>query len=393
VRILDVSPRVVFPPMRGSSVRTHNLLRHLARSHDVRLFAQPRLGHRPAEPPPYGEHLHESGLARALCSASERAWVSAPILSGAGLRLARPAVLRELLGWADVVLVEFPWQFEHCRRERPSAPLVLSAINVEAAKFASWAEAAGTRLTRRPWLRWIERTEAAAVRHAALITVVSERDRRDLAARYELDPDRVVVVPNGADADAYRPVDPERRAAAKLELGLPDRPAVLFAAADMPANRRGLRWVEQAAALADRFTFVVVGTVAKRRPARANLVVAGPVPDIQPWLEAADLAICPIEHGGGTKIKLLEALAAGLPTVAFPHAVEGLTVRDGREILVVPPDERAVVSALERLVADPELARSVAAGGREFVVTGHDWADGAARLEAALLGLVDGAAP
>ncbi len=375
--------------MQGSSVRTHNLLRHLARRHDVRLFAQPQLGYRPGPPPPYREYVHESRVARALSSASERAWVSAPILSGAGLRLARPAVLTDLLEWAEVVLVEFPWQFEHCRGRRPSAPLVLSAINVEAAKFASWADAAGAgRLTRRAWLRRIERAEARAVGHAELITVVSESDRVELAARYGIDQERIVVVPNGADTDAYRPADPERRAAAKRELGLPDKRTVIFAGADMPANRRGLRWVERIASMGSRFTFLVVGAVGEPAGVRGNVVATGLVPDFRRWLEAADLAVCPIAHGGGTKIKLLEGLAAGLPTVAFPHAVQGLGVRDGRELVVAPPSEGELLGALERLADDAELAERVAVGGRRFLVAHHDWASSAASLEAALLRLL-----
>jgi len=113
MRILDVSPRVCFPPERGSSVRTYNLLRHLALRHQIRQFSQARwngLGARGATQevqvsPSYLEWRYADPAASLLCEVSERAWVRAPVLSGAALRLRRPSLLLEFLRWADVVIV------------------------------------------------------------------------------------------------------------------------------------------------------------------------------------------------------------------------------------------------------------------------------------------------
>ena len=88
--------------------------------------------------PSYREIRYSHPLATLVREASERAWVNAPVLGGAAFRLTRPRRLLELLRWADAVLVEFPWQFEHCRRQRPEARLVYASHNVEAQKFASY---------------------------------------------------------------------------------------------------------------------------------------------------------------------------------------------------------------------------------------------------------------
>ena len=394
MRILDVSPRVSNPPARGSSVRTANLLRQLAHRHEVRQFSQAR-SRRAGDPesshgalrvtPSYTEFRARPRLATLATELSARSWVRAPVLSGTGLHRSRQ--LRELIDWGDVVLVEFPWQVASCRRLRPTAPLVLAGHNVEAPKFADYARAAGSPRTANVWLRAIERIERRAVRSADLVLAVSDADRADLIARYGAAPDRVTTVPNGADTARYRPVTATERRAARAALGLPDRPTVLFAAADVPPNRAGLDWVRRVAARAPQVTFLVTGTVAP--PGRDDFVAVGLLDDFGQALAAADCALCPIEFGGGTKIKLLEGLAAGLPTVAFAEALHGLDLTD--EVLVAPKSGDGLVAAVERAL-HPAVGADLSARGRAWVIAHHSWQTIAAQLEERLLALAGQAA-
>jgi glycosyltransferase involved in cell wall biosynthesis len=395
MKILDVSPRVASLPQQGSAVRMYNLLRQLSRRHDVRQFSQVRwqnLRHQRAPreiriSPSYLEYRYADRAASLLCEVSERAWVRAPILAGAALSLRRPRALRELLCWADVTLVEFPWQFGFCHRLRPRGPLVLAAHNVEALKFPEYAPAAGIAVRRDLWIRSVERAEAGAVARADLILAVSPADRLGFIERYGADPARVVVVPNGADTQAYRPTDPDARRAAKRELGLPERPMVLFAGANVPPNWDGVGWVRRLASRSERFTFVVVGRAAP--PGReANLLAVGAVPEMAPWLRAADFSVCPIRFGGGTKIKLLESMAAGLPTVVFAESIHGLDAKPGEQVLVVGRSETELLAALDLLADDPARARRIGCEAAAFVARHHDWSRIAEGLEAHLLQLV-----
>jgi len=392
VRILDVSPRVVHPPIRGSSVRSANLLRALAGRHEVRQLSQARLTRRGdpegargafAVTPSYAELRMAAPVPTLATELGARSWVRAPVLSGVGL--GRSARLRANLGWADIVLVEFPWQFSACRGARPDVPIVLSGCNVEAAKFADYAAAAGSPRSARLWLRAIERLERQAAQSADLVLAVSDADRDDLIRRYGLAPRSVVTVPNGADAARYRPASAHERRAARARLGLPDRPTVLFAGADVPPNRAGLAWVRRLAARAPHLTFLVTGTIAP--PSRDGIVATGLLDDFGIALAAADFAVCPIEFGGGTKIKLLEGLAAGLPTVAFAEALHGLDI-DG-EVLVTPKSEAGLLGALDRL-SDPAVAQELSRRGRDWVAGRYDWSAIARLLEVHLQQLIAG---
>lgn len=395
MKILDVSPRVVFPPIRGSGVRAYNLLRSLSVRHQVRQFSQARPG-RVAEggrglqqiTPSYSELRYAHPVAAGLGELSVRTWPTAPLLSGLGLRLTRPRELNRLLHWADVVLVEFPWQYAYCRRHRPDRPIVLAAQNVEAVKFRSYAESLGRPRTTSFWVRYVEAAERSAVETADLVLCVSESDRDELERRYDVLAERLVVIPNGADTQSYVPVDPGARRAMRSRLGLPERPTALFVGADVPPNRAGLEWVRRLARRSDRFTFLAAGHVAPPAISEGGLVALGFVDDLASCFAAADFALCPIEFGGGTKIKLLEGLAAGLPTIAFEESLTGLPLEDGRHLLVVEKSEDGLLAALERLAGDPELAATLGSAGRELVAGAYDWVRVADALEDHLLRLV-----
>jgi glycosyltransferase involved in cell wall biosynthesis len=291
--------------------------------------------------------------------------------------------------WAEVILVEFPWQFDYCRRCAPGVPLVLAAHNLEWSKFSSYAEAQGVRARRSPWLRHIRRSEAKAVACADLVLAVSPDDRLDFIRVYRKDPDRVVEIPNGADIRTYHPVDRATRESRKRELGLPPKPVACYVGANIPPNVAGLAWVRRLASMSDRFTFVAIGPLFRRPERQGNLIATGLVDDYPGWLQAADFSLCPIEHGGGTKIKLLEALAAGLPVVAFEESLRGTALEPGRHVLVSPKSEVELLSALNRLADDPALAETLGANGRAFVAEHHDWERIAEKLSAALTQVVE----
>jgi glycosyltransferase involved in cell wall biosynthesis len=394
-RLLDVSPKVVLPPESGSRVRIFNLLLHLSESYDVRLFSQVR--RRPGSTQlsgvlalndSFAEIRYCNPVASFVSDLAESRLIQSPALRGAGLRLTRPSTLDRLLEWADVVLVEFPWQLPYCRKRAPHKPIVLASHNVEASKFASYAEAIGGRGERHRWARQIERIERRAVAGADLILAVSPDDRSEFIARYGAHPDDVAVIPNGADTSQYVPTSSQLRQRAKERLGLPDRPTVIYVGGNSAPNWAGLSWVRRLSELTDRFTFLVVGEMSKGQTGGATFVATGVVNDLAPYFAASDISICPIQFGGGTKIKLLESLAAGLPTVAFEEATRGLDLVPGQHLLVVEKDEREIMTALDRLADDLQLAQGLGEAGRQHVASRFDWRQIAATLDVALRRLV-----
>lgn len=96
------------------------------------------------------------------------------------------------------------------------------------------------------------------------------------------------------------------------------------------------------------------------------------VPEILSWFRGADLLVVPLRFGAGIRIKILEAMAAGLPIVTTPKGCEGLQVEHGRELLIAD-DAEAFASEVIRLLGDHELRRALAENARKFVAEYYSW--------------------
>jgi glycosyltransferase involved in cell wall biosynthesis len=103
-----------------------------------------------------------------------------------------------------------------------------------------------------------------------------------------------------------------------------------------------------------------------------NVHFLGRVDSTAEHLAAAQVAIAPVRHGSGTRLKLLEYFAAGLPVVCTAKAAEGLAVEDGRHVrLVDTPCE--LVAAVRALHANAEACAQLGAAARALVASHYDW--------------------
>lgn len=375
MRVLFLTHTVPYPPVSGERIRTWSLMRELReRGWSVSLFALgPEEGAQaPAELAEVcGDLLVASprlrARARMLASiVRRRAFHETMYLdAGAAERLrAWPA-----LAQADVLvtsLFTFPYVAAELRRRT-----VLDPHNAEGRRLASMAAALGRTprgLAARLQVGPVTRFEADAVRSVARTLAVS----REEAALFEsYAPGRVDVVPNGVDPD-------ERRFRAEP----PADPEILFVGSlDYGANVDAVRFLAGAIAPllgtpAARLTVVgsnpapAVRSAAEAAPIPVD--VKGHVPSVEPHFRAARALAVPLRFGGGTRLKILEALARGVPVVTTSIGCEGLELEDGRHLLVADePGDFA--RALDRVLADDELCRTLAAAGFAAVRQRYSW--------------------
>jgi glycosyltransferase involved in cell wall biosynthesis len=131
--------------------------------------------------------------------------------------------------------------------------------------------------------------------------------------------------------------------------------------------------------------FVIVGQKPVERLLRLNgqngVVVTGAVEDVRPFIAGAAVYVAPLRMGGGTRFKLLEAMALARPIVSTTLGAEGFAVASGRELLLAdsPADFAAAVLSL---LADPARAATLGQAGRAFVQTRYDWSAIIPKLEA-----------
>ena len=219
----------------------------------------------------------------------------------------------------------------------------------------------------RPWmLGRAEAFELRAIRRAAHVIVVSERDREVLIKKVPEAAGKVIAIPSCVDTRQYEPhyglMKGEKKHVAfvgKLDY-IPNAEAVNSICDDI------------APAFGDDVIFDIVGAPVPDRPSPKNVKFHGYVPDVRPYLSAADVCIVPLQSGSGMRMKILEYMALGRPVVSTTKGCEGLTVTNGKNIIVADrPDE--FVNALSIVLRDESRAKELGREGRKWVENEYDW--------------------
>jgi glycosyltransferase involved in cell wall biosynthesis len=111
-----------------------------------------------------------------------------------------------------------------------------------------------------------------------------------------------------------------------------------------------------------------------------NVIVTGRVPDVTPYLDGAALLVAPLHLGGGIRIKVLEALAAGKAMVTTPRAAEGLDLQDGEQLAIAETDAE-FIARIVQLLRNPEERLALAQRARAWACENIAWEQSIARYE------------
>lgn len=221
--------------------------------------------------------------------------------------------------------------------------------------------------------------ERAAVACADCVTTVSETDRRQYVERFGVARDRVHTISSAApDVDAG---SLDGAASVRERLGVPDGPAAVFHGNyEHPPNAAAVTHIaEELAPAFPDVSFLLLGS---RTPSfdAPNVYSPGFVDDLFSTLAAADFAVVPITTGGGTRTKVFDYMALGLPLVATPRAVRGIDVTDGTDALVRSVGE-PFAEAVGTLAGDPDERDRMGSNLRALAERRYTWTRSAAELD------------
>jgi polysaccharide biosynthesis protein PslH len=385
LRVAIVDEELPYPPTSGKRIRTLNLTLRLAKRHRLTYIC-----HRNADPEEArraAAFLAERGVEtvvvpRSVPSKSGPAFyarLAANLFSPLPYSVASHTSRRlrsALLHHAATRPVDL-W---HCEWTPYAESLqavpgrrVVVAHNVESVIWRRYYETERRTLRRwyvgRQWRkfeRFERRALAEADRTIAVSDVDAERFRKDFGLT------QVDVVENGVDTAYFRPEAAGRRPGRLLFLGSLDwRPNLDGVARLLDDVFPAVRAAEPDATL---------DLVGRNPPAwlrrwaaeSPGVALHADVPDVRPFLAECSLMVVPLRIGGGSRLKILEALAAGVPVVSTRVGAEGLCLEPGRD-LTVTEDTDDLAAALVAAVRSPARLVRQAASGRERVLARYDW--------------------
>jgi sugar transferase (PEP-CTERM/EpsH1 system associated) len=403
MRILWLKSDLLLPLDKGGKLRTWHLLRHLARRHEITYVSFAA-----ADPTPADVHGMREVASRLitiprtdLVKGSLRFYADAaryllhPLPYAVGRYRSRrfAAAVERLIARDpfDLIVSDFLFPAINLPRRLP-CPAVIFTHNVESEIWRRYAE------THRGWRRWLYesqygrmlRYEGETLRRFDGVLAVSAADRETLARLYPgALRDSAHVVPTGVDTAYFAPparrrVHEDRSRPARLVFTgsmdwLPNEDAMLFFCREvLPRVQRAVP--DAKLSIVGRAPTPAVEALANEK----GITVTGRVDDVRPYLTDAAVYVVPLRIGGGTRLKIFEAMAMGSAVVSTSVGAEGLPVTDGEHLLIAD-GPRELAEAVIGLIRDANRRRELGEAARSLVAERYDWAAVAGDLERALV--------
>ena len=383
MHILWLKSELLHPVDKGGRIRTYQMLCALAREHQVTYLCLDDGCAAPDALARSREYAQDTVVVPFVPTAKGSPWffgaLFANLFSSLPYAIARyrstafRKQVTSLAANADLVVCDFLTPLINIDGSLQRRA-VLFQHNVEAMIWKRHATVPQNALRRAyMWMQWkrMERFESSACRRFAHLVAVSKSDAQVFRNDYGVT--SVSDVPTGVDLSYFAPAGNSTRNPCEL---------MFVGSMDWMPNDEGIRWfAAEVFALVQQqipeATLTVVGrspssamrALAKQNPA---IEVTGTVPDVRPYLQRAALSVVPLRIGGGTRLKIYEAMAAGTPIVSTTIGAEGLPVQHGEHLLLAdsPADQAA---AIVRLLRQPAEARRVAANARAYVEQHCSW--------------------
>ncbi|MGE5141577.1 MAG: glycosyltransferase [Rudaea sp.] len=396
MKILFLTPQLPYPPHQGTTIRNLNILRGLATRHEIDLLAFGRRDE--LQGTPLAQYCRRIELVDAPARSPLRriAETFASPLPDMARRLHSPDMSQAFLSMTsesryDAIQIEgiemAPYWLSSGLALRfggsgqHSSPFVLfDDHNAEYVLQKTAFEADSRRIDRLPaalysLIQWhkLSRFERDLCLRADCVAAVSQHDANALHA---LDSRiRPAVIPNGVDLDYYSP-------ATESSTREPARPALVFTGKmDFRPNIDAALWfAREILPLIRREIPGAHFSLVGQKPAptvqalaeRPGVEVTGAVPDTRPYIGRAAVYLVPLRMGGGTRLKVLEAMAMGKAIVSTSMGAEGIEYRPDRDLLIAD-DPGIFASAVVALLRNPERRRALGWNARRLAAEKYDW--------------------
>ncbi len=381
MKILMLTPYLPYPLLSGGQIRTYNLLKKLAKKHEVTLFSLIKSDAEEKYIPELEKYCSKVRVFKrsekpfTFTNIFKTALSSYPFLV---IRNHAPTIItaveKELQSEEyDLIHAETFYMMPHIPKTQ--TPTILVEQTIEYLGYESYAKKAPF------FLRPILNIDIEKIRHwekhywraCDTLIVMSEDDKKYIGKEIGISK-KIEVVANGVDTKWFEEVKKKStKMPTVLSVGtfkwLPNVEAVEFLVTKVwPLIKKQLPKVKLQ--IVGNAPTENVYEYEKKDP---TIKVVGRIPDIRDAFATSDILMAPVFSGKGTRYKVLEAMASGTPIVATTTAVEGLAVTNGVHVMTSDTPEGMTELAVE-LLNDKKKRDEMAKNGKKFVKDNYDWA-------------------
>jgi len=381
MKILWVNPNFLHPTNKGGQIRTLEMLKRLKARHEIHYatFEAPHGSEGPARAHEYATRLHtfphrihSKRSPRFLLELAAGLFSEMPLAISRFYSAPMKTAVAELIRSErfDVQICDFLVSAPHFLS---LSDVILFQHNVETMLWRRHADTAADPLRKRYFdlqARRMFRYERRACREAAKVIAVSEADVTTMRSLFGAT--RLDFVGTGVDLEYFASAGDHPRSADLVFVGsmdwLPNIDGVKWFVGEILPLIRAKR-PDVSVAIVGRSPQPEITALAANDP---RITLTGTVPDIRPYLWGSSVSIVPLRIGGGTRLKIYESMAAGVPVVSTVIGAEGLPVSDGRTILLRDSPTAFAAGCLD-LLANASDRTLMARAAWEFVAESFSW--------------------
>lgn len=277
-----------------------------------------------------------------------------------------------LMTESDIIVFSHPYLYPLEKYINPRSKVIYEAHNVEYLLKKAY-------LNNKDWDTRLFSIEKKCCDNSNLIFTTSLEDKTILQDIYNLNPEKIVVTPNGADIHQIRYISDNERFEQKKLCNLENFHTLLFVASWHPPNLEALKFI--ISNLLPRLSntkLLLVGSikdyyVSELGKLPDTVLAFGVVDEHEKYeiYKLADIAINPMFSGSGTNIKMLDYFSAGIPVVTTETGARGLTIEHNKEAIICNPD--TMVQSIQRLLTDKKLQELLTRNARKLVEMTYSW--------------------
>jgi glycosyltransferase involved in cell wall biosynthesis len=272
---------------------------------------------------------------------------------------------------SDIIVFSHPYLFALAKYSNNSSKVIYDAIDVEYLQKKSYVN--------NNWNTKLFSNEKNCCDFSNLIFTTSGEDKTNLREIYNLNPEKIAVIPNGVDTGRIQYVPDSERIKQKKLCNLENTHTILFVGSWHPPNLEALQFiVKDLLPKINNTKLLLVGSIKDYYLSEVgelpdNVLAFGVVDELEKYeiYKLADIAINPMFSGSGTNIKMLDYFSAGIPVVTTETGARGLMIEHNNEAIICSPE--TMLQSILQLINDQKLQAQLKKNARTLVESAYSW--------------------